>query len=89
MQIITIDGLTAHCEAKGVKREVNLFLLQNTALSTGDFMMVHVGYAIQKIAEDHARSARELFDEMLTSTGAPQPKVPQPKAPQPKKPPHA
>ena len=30
--------------------------------------MVHVGYAIQKIAEDHARSAWELYDEMLTST---------------------
>lgn len=84
MQITAIDGLTAHCEAKGVEREVNLFLLQNTALTTGDFVMVHVGYAIQKIAADHARSAWELYDEMLISTGAPQPK-----APQPKEPPHA
>jgi hydrogenase expression/formation protein HypC len=85
MQIMAIDGLSAHCEAKGVEREVNLFLLQNTALTTGDFVMVHVGYAIQKIAEDHARSAWELYDEMLTSAEAPQPKVPQPK----KETPHA
>ena len=71
MQIIAIDGLTAHCAAKGVEREVNLYLLQNTTVTTGDFVMVHVGYAIQKIAEDHARSAWELYDEMLTSTNEP------------------
>lgn len=69
MQIVAIDGLTAHCTAKGVKREVNLFLLQDTPLTTGDFVMVHIGYAIQTIAADHARSAWELYDKMLTSTG--------------------
>ena len=85
MQIMAIDGLTAYCTAKGVEREVNLFLLQGTALTAGDFVMVHVGYAIQKIAEDHARSAWELYDEMLISAEVPQSKVPQPEASQLKK----
>lgn len=67
MQIVSIDGFTAHCEAKGVERDVNLFLLQHEILSDGDFVMVHVGYAIQKISPDHARSAWELYDEMLAS----------------------
>ncbi|WP_126455094.1 HypC/HybG/HupF family hydrogenase formation chaperone [Sulfuriflexus mobilis] len=72
MQIVEIDGFTAHCEAKGVARDVNLFLLQDTSLSAGDFVMVHIGYAIQKITVDHARSAWELYDEMLaTLTGSP------------------
>ena len=66
MQIIAINGLTAHCAAKGVEREVNLFLVQDASLRTGDFVMVHIGYAIQKIAADHAHSAWELYDEMLT-----------------------
>ncbi len=66
MQILAIDGLIAHCAAKGVEREVNLFLIQDAAPTPGDFVMVHIGYAIQKIAEDHARSAWELYDEMLT-----------------------
>jgi len=69
MQIMAIDGLTAHCAAKGVEREVNLFLMQDATLTTGDFVMVHIGYAIQKIATEHARSAWELYDEMLTSPG--------------------
>lgn len=71
MQIMAIDGLTAHCSAKGVEREVNLFLVQDAALTRGDFVLVHVGYAIQKVAADHARSAWELYDEMLDSAAPP------------------
>jgi len=65
MQIRDIDGYTAHCEAKGVMRDVNLFLIQDQELQAGDYVLVHVGYAIQKISEAHARSAWELYDEML------------------------
>jgi hydrogenase expression/formation protein HypC len=65
MQVQTIDGYIAHCEAKGVRRDVNLFLLQDTTLAPGDYVLVHVGYAIQKISEAYARSAWELYDEML------------------------
>jgi hydrogenase expression/formation protein HypC len=68
---MAIDGLTAHCAARGVEREVNLFLVQDALLTTGDFVMVHVGYAIQKIAEDHARSAWQLYDAMLSDSEAP------------------
>ena len=71
MQIQEIDGFIAHCEAKGIQRDVNLFLMQDTALTCGDYVMVHVGYAIQKITEQHARSAWELYDEMLAAEGSP------------------
>lgn len=65
MQIKSIDGFVAHCEAKGVGRDVNLFLMQDAELQAGDYVLVHVGYALQKISEAHARSAWELYDEML------------------------
>lgn len=65
MQVRAIDGFVARCEAKGVSRDVNLFLLQDETLAVGDFVMVHVGYAIQKMSEPEARSAWELYDEML------------------------
>jgi hydrogenase expression/formation protein HypC len=65
MQIREIDGFVAHCEAKGVRRDVNLFLLQEANLQPGDYVLVHVGYALQKISEAHARSAWELFDKIL------------------------
>jgi hydrogenase expression/formation protein HypC len=68
MQIVEIEGFVARCEAKGVQRDISLFMLQHETLIVGDFVMVHVGYAIQKIAELDARSSWELFDEILQAT---------------------
>lgn len=65
MEIRRIDGFVARCEAKGVARDVSLFMLQDESLKPGDYVVVHVGYAIQKITPQEARSAWELYDEML------------------------
>ena len=64
MKIIELDGLIARCEAKGVQREVSLFMLQGETLAINDFVMVHVGYAIQKIAQQDALSSWEMYDTM-------------------------
>lgn len=65
MQIIEVDGFEARCEAKGVERQVSLFMMQDQAIEPGDFVMVHVGYAIQKVSHQDAQSAWELFDQVL------------------------
>lgn len=67
MKIIEINRFMARCEAGGVQRDVSLFMLQDTALAINDFVMVHVGYAIQKVAEVQAQSAWETFDQMLST----------------------
>lgn len=66
MRIVEIDGFMARCEAKGIERSVNLFLLQHEVVVPGDHVMVHVGYAIQKMLEADAASTWELLDKMLT-----------------------
>ena len=65
MQITKIDGFNAHCVAKGVERDVSLFLLQDEAIKEGDYLLIHVGYAIQRISEAEALSTWELLDQML------------------------
>jgi hydrogenase expression/formation protein HypC len=65
MQIKSIEGYTARCEAKGVERDVSLFMMQDEALNVDDFVVVHVGYAIQKISAEEAQTAWELYDQML------------------------
>lgn len=65
MQIVEIDGYNARCEAKGESRAVSLFLMQHEMPAVGDFVMVHTGYAHQKLSEEDARLAWELYDEML------------------------
>lgn len=67
MQVIAINGFNAQCEAKGVQREVSLFMLQDEPIQVGDHVMVHVGYAIQKLTEQEARSIWELLDQVLTA----------------------
>lgn len=69
MQVIEVDGYNARCEAKGVERTVSLFMLQDEPVQVGEFVMVHVGYAIQKMTEEDARSAWEVYDEMLALEG--------------------
>lgn len=67
MQIKQIDGFMARCEAKGVERDVSLFMMQDEQLQQDDFVVVHVGYAIQKISPQEARTAWELYDQMLAT----------------------
>ena len=65
MQITNINGFNARCAAKGVERDVSLFLLQGEMLQEVDYVLIHVGYAIQIISEQEAQSTWELLDQML------------------------
>ena len=65
MQIKSIDGFVANCEAKGVQREVSLFMMQDEDFRVDEFVVVHVGYAIQKITPAEARTAWDMYDLML------------------------
>lgn len=70
MKIREINGFVACCEAKGVERDVSLFMLQDEPLAVDDFVVVHVGYAIQKISAQEAQTAWELYDQMLAADPA-------------------
>jgi len=63
MQITHLDGLNARCAAKGVERQVSLFLLQDEPPSVGDWVLIHVGYALQVISAEDARESWNLLDQ--------------------------
>ena len=65
MKITKINGFQCTCEARGVAREVSLFMLQDETIEVGDHILVHVGYAIQKVSEEEAAESWALFDEVL------------------------
>ncbi|MBL8487684.1 MAG: HypC/HybG/HupF family hydrogenase formation chaperone [Rhodocyclaceae bacterium] len=46
----------------GVRKEVSLALVEDAAV--GDYVIVHVGYALQKLDPEEARKTLELFAEM-------------------------
>ena len=64
MQIIAIKDHLAVCQAGGIEREVSLFMLQDGAIATGDYVLVHVGYAIQKIDPQYARTTLAMVSDM-------------------------
>jgi len=68
MKILAINGHTAHCSSRGIERKVNCFMLQDPPVTVGDYVMVHVGYAIQKVETAHAELAWEI-DNALTAGG--------------------
>jgi len=67
MVVMEIDGFNVRCEAKGIERTASLWLLQHEQVNIGDNLMIHLGYATQKMTAEQAQSAWEIYDEMLTS----------------------
>ena len=68
MKIIAINGDNALCERSDIQRNVNIYLLQDQKLQPGDFVIVHVGYAIQKIDDEDATLSWQLFEQMQQIT---------------------
>lgn len=68
MRVTAVNGFTARCEAKGLFRDVSLFMLQDDLPGVGDYVQVQVGYAIRRVDEAEARSAWELFDQILQAS---------------------
>ena len=65
MQVKLIEEFQCTCEARGIERQVSLFMMQGEDIVPGDFVLVHVGYAIQKISASDAAESWQLFDEAL------------------------
>ncbi len=56
------DPENAVVDLGGVRKEVSLALVEDAAV--GDYVIVHVGYALQKLDPEEARKTLELFAEM-------------------------
>ncbi len=62
MKLVEISGDTAVAEIGGVRREVNVQLLEGAGI--GDYVIVHAGFAIQKLDREDAEETLRLFREM-------------------------
>lgn len=66
MQLVEINYPSGVAEAKGVKRDIGLQLLPEDDVRIGDYVVVHVGFAIEKIDKKLADEIWSAFDEILT-----------------------
>ncbi|WP_102224320.1 HypC/HybG/HupF family hydrogenase formation chaperone [Acidimangrovimonas sediminis] len=65
MRVERVEGLTAHCVARGVLREVSLFLMQHETVAPGDHLLVHLGEAHEKMNAEDAAATWALYDEIF------------------------
>ena len=63
MQVLTIQDDLAVCEIDGVRREASLMMLENVAV--GDFVLIHAGFAIEKIDAAEAQLTLEALRAAL------------------------
>ncbi|MEN1705075.1 MAG: HypC/HybG/HupF family hydrogenase formation chaperone [Planctomycetota bacterium] len=65
-QVETVDAETrlASVSVMGVKRKVNIDLLRSEPLDVGDWVLIHVGFAMSKISPEQAEEQMKLL-EML------------------------
>jgi hydrogenase expression/formation protein HypC len=63
---ISSTGL-AEVDFSGVRRKVSLMLCPEVRV--GDYCLVHVGFAIQRLEHEEALETLKLFDEFLEGSG--------------------
>ena len=62
VEIVDEPNTLARVEVAGVRRTVNVGLLDG--VGPGDWVLIHVGFAISQIDEEEARATRELLEQM-------------------------
>lgn len=61
-RIVAIDGDNATIDVSGMKKDISLALMDDAAV--GDYVIVHVGYALTKLDPEEAEKTLALFAEM-------------------------
>lgn len=62
MKVLEVSGSRAVVVLEGVQRTVSLELLED--VKAGDYVVVHAGFAIEKLKPDEAQKTLDLFREM-------------------------
>lgn len=62
IELLTGQPDLARVSVSGVKRAINIGLLSEEALQPGDWILIHVGFALSKIDEAEAKAAMEFLE---------------------------
>ena len=62
LKLIEINGKTATGEAMGMTRQVRVDFIKDPQV--GDYVMVHAGFAIERLPEGQALADSEAWEEM-------------------------
>lgn len=65
MQVTSIEGSVATVQSAGVRLDVGLELVDDVAV--GDYVIVHAGYAIQRLTAEEAAETLSILERLQES----------------------
>lgn len=63
-KIIYIDGFKATVDVYGARRDINLMLMPED-VDIGDYVLVHAGFALQKVDQEAAEESIKIIKDIL------------------------
>jgi hydrogenase expression/formation protein HypC len=66
IELVDEQNRLAKVDVAGVRRNVNIGLLDvdGSGVGPGDWVLIHVGFAISQVDEEEARATRDLLERM-------------------------
>jgi hydrogenase expression/formation protein HypC len=62
LEVVDESNRLARVDIAGVQRNVNIGLLDD--VGPGDWVLIHVGFALSQVDEEEARATRDLLERM-------------------------
>ena len=66
-ELDSVDGQYAWVDVGGARRRVNIALLTDEATRPGDWVLIHVGFALARIDEDEAQATLRMLEGMANA----------------------
>ena len=62
IEIVDADNHIAKVDVSGVKRNINIGMIDDTQV--GDYVLIHVGFAMSKIDQQRAEETLQILNEI-------------------------
>ncbi len=62
---ISEDKSICRVDTMGVQRDASLLMMSNNDVKIGDFVLLHIGFVMEKIDEKEALASIETYKEIL------------------------
>ncbi len=64
VEIVDVENRIAKVEVGGVRRNINIGMLPEDDTNVGDYVLIHVGFAMSKVDEHEAEETLRLLKEL-------------------------
>ncbi len=64
VEIVDVDNSIAKVDVGGVKRNINIGMLDKEEARVGDYVLIHVGFAMSKVDEKEAEDTLRILKEI-------------------------